>query len=67
MVSVWAVAYFLWPRFTFDDGPFFLEPFSGDFGGLSPLSSKDVTLFGATFFVLELAQHQIFIREPSSC
>jgi hypothetical protein len=53
LVSVWAVVYFLWPRFSFDDGPFFAEPFAADLAGLPVLSSVDLSLLGATLFVLE--------------
>src|SRR4249920_872233 len=53
LVFIWAVIYFLWPRFSFDDGPFFAEPFAADPAGLSPLSSVNLTLLGATLFVLE--------------
>jgi hypothetical protein len=53
LVSIWAVIYFLWPRFSFDDGPFFAEPFAADPAGLSLLSSVNLNLLGATLFVLE--------------
>jgi hypothetical protein len=53
LLSVWSVAYFLWPRFSFDDGPFFAEPFAADVAGLSALSSANLRLLGATLFVLE--------------
>ena len=53
LVFIWAVIYFLWPRFSFDDGPFFAEPFAADPAALSQLSSVNLSLFGATLFVLE--------------
>jgi hypothetical protein len=53
LASVWAATYFLWPRFSFDDGPFFAEPFAANLASLSALSSADLTLFGGTLFVLE--------------
>lgn len=52
-VATWAAAYFLWPKFSFDDGPFFTEPFAADLGVLSPVSSVDLSLLGVTLFVLE--------------
>lgn len=52
-LSVWSIAYFLWPRFSFDDGPFFAETFTGDLNSLSRVSSLDLTLLGTTLFVLE--------------
>lgn len=53
LVVTWAAAYFLWPKFSFDDGPFFAEPFAANLGVLSPVSSIDLSLFGVTLFVLE--------------
>lgn len=53
LLTAWSLAYFLWPRFSFDDGPFFAEPFAADVDGLSALSSTDLRLLGITLFVLE--------------
>lgn len=50
---VWSLAYALWPRVTFDDGPFFAEPFTAEVSGLTPLSSTNLMLLGATRFILE--------------
>lgn len=52
-VVTWTAAYFLWPKFSFDDGPFFAEPFTANLGVLSPVSSIDLSLLGVTLFVLE--------------
>jgi hypothetical protein len=59
-VIIWAAAYFLWPKFSFDDGPFFADPFAADLGVLLPVSSIDLSLFGARLLVLET----LATREP---
>lgn len=59
-VAIRAAAYFLWPRFSFDDGPFFAEQFAADTRVFSPVSSIDLSLFGARLFVLETRA----IRDP---
>jgi hypothetical protein len=53
LLSVWAVSYWLWPRISFDDGPFFAWSFTGELIDLSIVSSVDLRMFGVTVFVLE--------------
>lgn len=53
LLLAWFAAYLLWPKFSFDDGPFFAESFAADVAGLSVLSSVELRLFGVALFVLE--------------
>ncbi len=72
LLSVLAVAYLLWPRFSFDDGPFFAEPFAGNPAELFALSSVDLKILGTTLFVLESRATQapdsrtVFVLKNSS-
>lgn len=49
----WSFAYFVWPRWSFDDGPFFAAPFGETVSGLPVLSSTGLRLFEKPVFVLE--------------
>lgn len=49
----WFAAYSLWPRFSFDDGPYTAELYTGDLTALLPVSSTELKLVGNTIFVLE--------------
>lgn len=51
--AVWGFAYFAWPCWSFDDGPFFAEPFRESVGGLPVLSSTKLCFWETTVFVLE--------------
>lgn len=70
--SLWAVAYFLWPRYSFDDGPFLAESCTADVSGLPVLSSVDLKLAGTTLFVLEtrasgsLEPRAVFVLKDSA-
>ncbi len=50
---IWATAYFVWPRNSFDDGPFYSEPFASDTRDLPVLSSARLSLFGMRIYTLE--------------
>ena len=50
---VWATAYIIWPRYSFDDGPFYAEPFAFDIRPLPVLSTADLSLFGMRIYTLE--------------
>lgn len=61
LTLAWAATYFLWARVSFDDGPFFAEPYAHEVADLPLLSSVNLDLFGATLWVLETRT----TREPS--
>lgn len=50
---LWVFSYVVWPRVSFDDGPFYAEPYGADIAALSTLSSTDLMFMGTTVFFLE--------------
>ena len=53
LVLLWGAAYLVWPRVSFDDGPFGAGLYSGDVGALAVHSAVDLAVAGLTVFRLE--------------
>ncbi len=53
LALIWISVYCYWPKLTFDDGPFFAEPYSGNLSDLALLSSCNLSWMGVSVFVLE--------------
>jgi hypothetical protein len=53
LASLWSAAYCIWPRISFDDGPFYAQPVAVDAAQLPLISSTTARLFGTPIFILE--------------